>query len=103
MNPSRHALSLWMRGGAWVAPMFIAACSLFTSWSDVMNTWVGDPIERITSLWGPPARVWTREDGMTIYRYDLKKLDPSCVHYWVVNDQKLIVNFYYEGYCRPIG
>jgi hypothetical protein len=83
--------------------MFVAACSLFTSWSDVMMGWVGHPVEEITELWGPPEKLWVREDGKSIYKYHAKDIDPSCFHYWIVNDQKVIVDFYYEGYCRPVG
>ncbi len=83
--------------------LVLPACSYFVSWEDANKNVIGHSIDEIIKLEGEANRVWKREDGMTIYRYDLKKLDPSCVHYWVVNDKKVIVDFYYEGYCRPIG
>ena len=83
--------------------LLFAGCAFLNTWDDVMHTWIGADIARITNLWGEPRGIWTREDGMTIYKYELKKLDPSCVHYWVVSKEKIIVDFYYEGYCRPVG
>jgi hypothetical protein len=79
----------------------LTGCSYFVSWDDVSKPVVGHSIHEITELWGQPDEVL--EQGMKkIYRYDLKKLDPSCIHYWVVDDKGIIVDFYYKGYCRPI-
>jgi len=81
----------------------ISACSLFTSWSDVMETWVGGDIEKIEALWGPPLDKASKEDGSTIYKYHREKFDSSCFHYWIVNEEGIITDFNYEGNCRPIG
>lgn len=103
MNALRHWRATCLLSVALALQMYAAGCSLFASWDGMAKSWVGDPINRITESWGEPTRIWTREDGMTIYQYDLKKLDPSCVHYWVVDKGGIIAGFHYEGYCRPIG
>ena len=87
----------------WACILISSACSYFVSWDEANRPSVGDPIDEIIKVWGEPSKIWTRDDGMTIYEYDLKKLDPSCIHYWVVRKDKIIVDFYYTGYCRPIG
>lgn len=102
-------ISLWsalLRIGRWimiVGVLVSSACAYFESWDHANAGAIGDPIRNIVLIWGPPDHKWQREDGFTIYEYHLKKLDPSCFHYWVVNPQGTIVDFYYKGYCRPIG
>lgn len=81
----------------------LIGCAFLNTWDDVMGSWVGAPITRIENLWGPPDKTQTRADGNTIYKYHLEDLDPTCVHYWVVNPEGTIVDFYYKGYCRPVG
>lgn len=82
---------------------WLAGCAYFVSWEESNRGAIGHPVEEIAKLWGPPDQKWTREDGKTIHKYHLKKLDPSCIHYWVVDEQGIITDFYYDGYCRPIG
>jgi hypothetical protein len=82
---------------------FAIGCTYFTSWDNVMQRWVGLPISDYVEVEGKPDQKWLREDGHTIYMYEFEGLDPSCVHYWVVDEGGVIVNFYYEGYCHPIG
>lgn len=86
----------------WLCSALIG-CAYFDSWEESNGGAVGRPWEEIAKLWGPEDQTWIRDDGKTIYRYHLKRLDPSCVHYWVVDEQGVIVDFYYDGYCRPIG
>ena len=86
-----------------VCAALLAACSYFVSWEEANKSAIGHPIEEIVNLEGPPEKIWQRDDGLTVYKYHLKKLDPSCYHYWIVNDKKVIVDFYYDGFCRPIG
>lgn len=80
----------------------LSACSMFVSWDDANRPAIGRPIGQVTELWGKPEKVWKRDEGLAVYKYHLEKIDPSCIHYWVVNDSQVIVNFYYEGHCRPI-
>lgn len=68
-----------------------------------MGTWVGSDIKRIEELWGSPLAKTTRADGFDIYKYHREAVDPSCFHYWVVDQEGTIVDFYHEGYCRPVG
>ncbi len=79
----------------------LTSCSYFVSWADVNQRAVGHSIQEIIDLWGSPNMI-SGQETKKIYRYDLKKLDPTCVHYWIVNEEGVIVDFYYEGYCRPI-
>jgi len=92
-----------MRVAILIAATVVAGCAYFTSWGDVMGRWVGEPISSITDLWGPPDQTWTREDGKTVYKYHQQQVDPSCYHYWVVDENGVIADFDYEGYCRPVG
>jgi hypothetical protein len=52
---------------------------------------------------GPPTLITPQDNNESEYRYDLKKLDPSCVHWWRVHSDGKIVGYRYQGYCRPIG
>ena len=81
---------------------FLSSCVYLTSWNRVMSGWIGEDISEILQLWGEPDSVRQHEDGK-VYEYHRKKVDPSCIHSWVVDDDGTIVDFYYEGYCRPIG
>lgn len=69
-----------------------------------MRREVGNPIEEIENSWGDELdEITSRPDGQKEYKYHLKKLDPSCIHYWVVNQRGIITGYRYQGYCRPIG
>lgn len=81
----------------------LIGCVFFSSWERSMRSWVGAPVSEFAELNGNPDKTWVREDGKTVYKYHLEKIDPSCIHYWVVDDRGVIVDFYYEGYCRPVG
>ena len=83
--------------------MLITGCVYFTSWDDVMKGWVGHRIDEIVKLWGPPDQIKSMSDGNKEYKYLAKDIDPSCIHYWIVNPQGVITGFHYEGRCRPIG
>lgn len=85
------------------ATAMISACSYFTSWEQISQGPVGSPIQNIVLIWGPPDHKWRREDSKSIYEYHLKKVDTSCFHYWVVNSKGTIVDYFYRGYCKPIG
>lgn len=80
----------------------LCGCALFTSWDDVTNTWIGSPIARLQAAHGSPSKVTPLPDGQSEYRYDLKKLDPSCVQYWVINAEGIIVGQRHTGYCSPV-
>jgi hypothetical protein len=92
-----------MRAWIVVVVIWVAGCAYFTSLDDLGRSWLGAPIGKIMELWGAPDETWQRKDGKKIYKYHAKDIDPSCIHYWVVDEQGIIVDFYYEGYCRPIG
>jgi hypothetical protein len=91
---------------SYVAALFVGVmvgCSYFVSWDHANKGAIGHSIDEIIKVEGYPNQTWTRDDGMTIYKYDLWRLDPSCVQYWIVDAGKLIVGSYHEGHCRPIG
>lgn len=60
-------------------------------------------MEKFIALNGSPSDVRQVDAATREYRYDLRKLDPSCVHYWLVDEHGIIVGYHYKGYCRPIG
>lgn len=72
------------------------------SWDDVMDGWIGKPFARIQRLWGEPDRAWKRTDGKMVYMYYVEDIDHSCVHYWVVNSEEVIVDSRHKGFCYPI-
>ena len=86
-----------------LALVSITGCSYFVSWDEAVGGGVGRPMADIEKTWGKPDQIDTLGDGNTVYKYHLKKLDPTCIHYWIVNPQGIIVNYRYEGRCRPIG
>lgn len=81
----------------------LAGCSYFVSWDESVSGGIGRPMIDIQKTWGQPDRIDALGDGNKEYKYHLKKLDPSCVHYWIVDPQGIIVDYRYEGRCRPIG
>ncbi len=85
-----------------ISTLVISGCIYFTSWDELGQGWVGRDISEITNLWGEPDTV-TKENRHDIYRYHLKDLDPSCIHFWIVDKNGVIKGFRYEGYCSPIG
>jgi len=85
--------------------VFFAGCSYFVSWDDVSKPFIGDPLSSLTKFksWEKPDSIKTLPDGQKEYKYHLKKLDPSCVHYWIVDKEGIITGYRYTGYCRPVG
>jgi hypothetical protein len=80
-----------------------SACSYFVSWKDVSQSWVGRPVSEFIKLNGQPSTIAEAAGGEFEYRFDLKRLDASCVHWWLVDKGGTIVGYRYQGYCRPIG
>jgi hypothetical protein len=78
-------------------------CAYFVSWNDMSKSWLGQPISKFIKLNGEPTSVTVVGNGDSEYRFDLKKLDPSCIHWWLVNKEGVIVGHRHDGYCRPIG
>ncbi len=78
--------------------MFSVGCA---SWDDVMNTWVGNDIEKIVDLWGSPDEITKNEDGRDEYKYSGRSLGRTCTHYWLVSQQGVITGFRHKGYCQP--
>jgi len=85
--------------------LFSYGCSYFVSWDDISQPLVGEPLSDITKYesWNTPDEIKILPDGQTEYKYHLPKLDPSCIHYWLVNEQGIITGYRYEGRCRPVG
>ena len=83
--------------------VFVAGCSYFVTWDESVKGGVGRPVIDIQKIWGKPDAINELSNGGKEYKYHLKKLDPSCVHYWIVDPQGIIVDYHYEGRCRPIG
>lgn len=81
----------------------LGACSYFVSWNDSVEGGVGRPIVDIQKTWGAPDEIREVHKGEKEYVYRLKRLDPSCVHYWIVDQRGVITGYHYEGRCRPIG
>ena len=80
----------------------MASCSYFVSWDDMSQKYINRPVLEFKT-WQNPDEVRALPNGNKEYKYHLKKLDPSCIHYWIVNPDGLIVDYRYEGRCRPIG
>lgn len=92
-----------MRVLVWFSATLLCSCAYFVSWGDVNKNSIGHPLSEITENWDPPEKVTPLPGGGSEYMYRLKKLDPSCVHWWETDAQGIITGFRYEGYCRPIG
>ena len=86
-----------------LALVLLAGCSYFVSWDDAVKGGVGRPIDSRIKLDGSPNAIINLPDGNREYKYHYKKIDTSCVHYWIVNPKGIIVDYRYEGRCRPIG
>lgn len=83
--------------------VLLSGCSYFVTWEQSVEGGVGRPVDDIIKTWGKPDSIKKDNNGNSIYKYHLKKLDPSCIHYWIVGDNGIIIDFYYEGNCSPIG
>lgn len=82
--------------------IFLSGCVYFVSWSDVVGSWVGRDVAELTSSWGEPDEI-EGKGNKKIYIYRLKGVDPTCIHYWFVDEKGTITGFKYKGRCRPIG
>ena len=82
--------------------VLIASCAYFVSWDDLMESWVGRDISDILQLWGEPDSINEHGGGKKAYEYR-GRADSSCIYAWIADGDGIIVDFYYEGYCRPIG
>jgi hypothetical protein len=96
---------LMMRSYLLTIVIFFTGCSYFTSWDDQSTRAIGYSLSYMTKFdsWKNPDEVTALPDGQKEYKYHLKKIDPSCVHYWIVNEEGIITGYRYTGYCRPIG
>lgn len=85
--------------------VLLTGCSYFVSWDDISKNYIGHPLSEYEEFetWQKPDEIKTLPNGNKEYKYHLKKLDPSCVHYWVVDPQGIITDYHYDGRCRPIG
>lgn len=83
--------------------ILLTSCSYFVSWDEKSQMLIERPIEVYTRLNGQPDEIKELSNGNKEYKYWLKELDPSCIHYWIVNPEGIIVDYRYEGRCRPIG
>jgi hypothetical protein len=92
-----------MRSYLLITVIFFTGCSYFTSWDEQSERVLGQQIDLVIRLDGQPDAITLLPDGQKEYKYHLKKLDPSCVHYWIVNEEGIIIGYRYTGYCRPIG
>ena len=101
----RHSLGNRTTILAAAVALSVSACSYFVSWNDISEPLIGHPFQEITEFesWRQPDEVKTLPNGDKEYKYHLKKIDPSCIHYWVVDPQGIIRGYHYEGRCRPIG
>ena len=88
-----------------IVVILFAGCSYFVSWDDVSKPFIGDLFLSITKFksWKNPDEIKALPDGQKEYKYHLKELDPSCIHYWIVDKEGIIMGYRYTGYCRPIG
>ena len=81
----------------------ITACTYFVSWDDYGKSWIGHRIDEVVKLEGPPDAITPLGNGGKEYKYHLKKIDPTCIHYWIIDPQGIIRGYHYKGRCRPIG
>ncbi len=86
-----------------MAAVFMSACSYFVSWDESVKGGLGRSMVDLQRTWGEPDEIRELPNGNKEYKYWLKKLDPSCVHYWIVDPQGIVVDYHYEGRCQPIG
>jgi len=83
--------------------VLFSGCSYFVSWNKKSKALIGEPIKLYSDLNGSPDEIKLLPDGQKEYKYHLKKLDPSCIHYWIVSQEGIITGYRYTGYCRPVG
>lgn len=83
--------------------LLLGGCSYFVSWENSSRSWIGKPIEEFIELNGSATAVRRINSSAYEYKFDLPKVGPGCIQYWLVNDSGIIFDFHYEGKCRVIG
>jgi hypothetical protein len=66
-----------------------------------MVQWSGRPAAVLVKEWGRPTSIKQLEERRLEYRYPRSDISPSCVHFWIMNEQNFVVGHRYEGECRP--
>ena len=99
-----HGVCSYFRGVciAIILSVSLGGCTYFISWDDVMEKWIGHNIVEIEKIWGKPASVENNINGNSIYVYPKKRISPTCIHYWIVDENGVIVGLKHEGSCRPV-
>ena len=77
--------------------IFLAGCAYFRSWDDSSRLWIGDAIAKYVAIQGPPTSITEIDNDVTEYKFALTRVDPKCVHYWLVNKAGVIVSYRFEG------
>ncbi len=80
----------------------MVGCSYFVSWEDNHDAWIGYPIGDYIKHNGPPDEIKNLDNGKKEYKYWLKRIDPSCIHYWIIDSKGIITGYHYEGSCGVI-
>ncbi len=83
--------------------ILLTGCSYFVSWDQSVEGGIGRSIIDIQKTWQLPDKIRVLPNGNKEYKYHLKKLDPSCIHYWIVNPQGIIVDYHYKGRCEAVN
>ncbi len=81
----------------------LAGCSYFVTWDETVIGGVGRPMNDLQKRWGAPNEIRNLRNGNKEYKYWLKKIDQTCIHYWIVDSNGIIKDYRYQGRCRPIG
>ena len=49
--------------------ILLVGCATEAKYRAVLETWIGLPIDRLVSAWGPPHRSFKKQDGRTLYTW----------------------------------
>jgi len=91
--------------GVLILCLLIAACG---SYSDVLRTWEGQPVERLIEKWGYPESVLELPKGHKVYAYHWKAgqvdqwgriQDRGCRAWMETDENGIIVKWRWQGSC----
>lgn len=78
----------------------LSACSSAPPRDNEMDRWFGHPATELVKAWGPPKSIVKLEERRLEYKYPRPDIDPSCIHFWLMNRQGYVIAHRYEGRCE---
>lgn len=82
--------------------MALSACETTEGYEQMLNTWLGKPVDRLVEAWGPPQASYTYGDGRRSLQYSEKstRYYPPMTSYDPYSGRQTTV---FDGYARDMS